>query len=144
MNTNKYQIGYTTGVFDLFHIGHLNILRESKKRCEFLIVGVSSDEVVVSYKHKMPVIPFVERIAIIESIKYVDMVVVQSTMDKLEAWRRLKFNVVFHGDDWKGSKLYDQYIQEFARVGVDVIFLPHTQGTSSTELSKKIMDCVEL
>ncbi len=144
MDTKIYPVGYTTGVFDLFHIGHLNILRESKKRCGFLIVGVSSDEVAVSYKHKKPIIPFAERKAIVESVRYVDQVVVQSSMDKMEAWRRLRFDVIFHGDDWKGSHLYDQYIREFSGVGVDVVFLPHTRGTSSTELTKIILDCIEL
>ncbi len=131
-------MGYTTGVFDLFHIGHLNILRESKKRCGYLIVGVSTDEVVIKYKSKKPIIPFNERIAIVESIKYVDKVVAQTTMDKMEAWKNLKFDVLFHGDDWKGSSLYDKYIKEFSKLGVDIVFLPHTEGTSSTELAAKL------
>ena len=131
-------MGYTTGVFDLFHIGHLNILRESKKRCDYLIVGVSTDEVVIKYKSKKPIIPFDERIAIVEAIKYVDKVVAQTTMDKMEAWKNLKFDVLFHGDDWKGSSLYDKYIKEFSKLGVDIVFLPHTEGTSSTELAAKL------
>lgn len=131
-------MGYTTGVFDLFHIGHLNILRESKKRCDYLIVGVSTDEVVIKYKSKKPIIPFDERIAIVEAIKYVDKVVAQTTMDKMEAWKNLKFDALFHGDDWKGSSLYDTYIKEFSKLGVDIVFLPHTEGTSSTELAAKL------
>jgi len=134
----KYKIGYTTGVFDLFHIGHLNILRESKKRCDFLIVGVSTDEVVIKYKSKKPIIPFDERIAIVAAIKYVDKVVAQTTMDKMEAWKNLKFDALFHGDDWKGSSLYDKYVKEFSNVGVDIVFLPHTEGISSTELAAKL------
>jgi len=134
----KYKIGYTTGVFDLFHIGHLNILRESKKRCDFLIVGVSTDEVVIKYKNKKPIIPFDERIAIVEAIKYVDKVVAQTTMDKMEVWKNLKFDALFHGDDWKGSSLYDKYVKEFSNIGVDIVFLPHTEGTSSTELATKL------
>lgn len=136
----KYKIGYTTGVFDLFHIGHLNILKRAKERCEYLIVGVSTDDCVQGYKHKMPVIPFEERKAIVEAIKYVDKVVPQVTMNKIDAWRKLKFNVIFHGDDWKGTALYDKYIAEFAEIGVDMVFLPYTQGTSSTELEKKIRE----
>jgi glycerol-3-phosphate cytidylyltransferase len=132
----KYKIGYTTGVFDLFHIGHLNILRESKKRCELLIVGVSTDEVVMQYKKKKPIIPFAERVAIVEAIKYADKVVSQTTMDKMDAWKRLKFDALFHGDDWKGSPLYDKYINEFAKVGVDIVFLPHTEGISSTIIAE--------
>ncbi len=134
----KYKIGYTTGVFDLFHIGHLNILKKAKEQCEYLIVGVSTDELVRSYKHKMPVIPFEERIAIVEAIKYVDKAVVQESMDKFNAWERLRFNVVFHGDDWKNSNMYDRYIDQFKKVGVDVVFLPHTDGVSSTQIAQRL------
>lgn len=135
MVMKKYKVGYTTGVFDLFHIGHLNLLRNAKAQCEYLIVGVSTDEVVMSYKHKMPVIPYEERAAIVEAIKYVDKVVPQTSMDKREAWETLHFDALFHGDDWKGSPMYDKYIKEFEGTGVDMVFLPHTEGTSSTTLS---------
>lgn len=135
MVMKKYKVGYTTGVFDLFHIGHLNLLRNAKALCEYLIVGVSTDEVVMSYKHKMPVIPYEERAAIVEAIKYVDKVVPQTSMDKREAWETLHFDALFHGDDWKGSPMYDKYIKEFEGTGVDMVFLPHTEGTSSTTLS---------
>ena len=134
----KYEIGYTTGVFDLFHIGHLNILKRAKEQCEYLIVGVSTDELVEGYKHKTPVIPFEERIAIVEAIKYVDKVVIQESMDKFSAWERLRFNVVFHGDDWKNSNMYDRYIDQFKKVGVDVVFLPHTDGVSSTQIVQRL------
>lgn len=134
----KYEIGYTTGVFDLFHIGHLNILKRAKAQCEYLIVGVSTDELVESYKHKTPVIPFEERSAIVEAIKYVDKVVVQESMDKFSAWEKLRFNVVFHGDDWKNSNMYDRYIDQFKKVGVDVVFLPHTDGVSSTQIAQRL------
>lgn len=130
----KYKIGYTTGVFDMFHIGHLNILKRAKEQCEYLIVGVSTDEVVQSYKHKIPVVPYEERVAIVEAIRYVDQVVPQTTMNKLEAWKKLKFDVMFHGTDWKGSNMYNQLIEEFAKVGVDVVFLEYTDGVSSTLL----------
>lgn len=135
MDMKKYKVGYTTGVFDLFHIGHLNLLRNAKALCEYLIVGVSTDEVVLSYKHKMPVIPYEERAAIVEAIKYVDKVVPQTSMDKREAWDTLHYDALFHGDDWKGSPLYDKYIKEFEGTGVDMVFLPHTDGTSSTTLA---------
>lgn len=134
----KYKIGYTTGVFDMFHIGHLNILRRAKEQCEYLIVGVSTDEVVQTYKHKTPIIPFEQRVAIVEAIKYVDKVVPQTTMDKLQAWQNVKFNVMFHGSDWQNSELYDKYQKEFAKLGVDVVFLPHTDGISSTDIAKKL------
>ncbi|GHV39985.1 cytidyltransferase [Clostridia bacterium] len=133
-----YDIGYTTGVFDLFHIGHLNILCRAKEQCSYLIVGVSTDELVMEYKQKIPVIPFSERAAIVEAVRYVDKVVPQRTMDKLSAWETLKYNAIFHGDDWKGTSLYDAYAAQFKALGVDVVFLPHTEGTSSTLLSKHI------
>ena len=133
----KYKIGYTTGVFDMFHIGHLNILRRAKEQCEYLIVGVSTDDLVRSYKHKTPTIPFSERIAIVESIKYVDKVVPQTSMDKLGAWKVLKFDALFQGDDWKGSDLYNQVEAALQNVGVDLVFLPHTKGVSSTKLAGK-------
>lgn len=132
----KYKIGYTTGVFDLFHVGHLNILKHAKAQCEYLIVGVSTDDVVESYKHKRPVIPYEERKAVVEAIKYVDEVVPQTTMDKLAAWKELHFDALFHGDDWKNSDVYNKYIQEFEGTGVEFVFLPHTDGTSSTMLTE--------
>lgn len=139
-NMTKYKVGYTTGVFDMFHIGHLNILKRAKERCDHLIVGVSTDALVECYKNKTPIIPFEERKAIVEAIKYVDQVVSQTTMDKLEAWEKLHFDVIFHGDDWKGSNMYDQIERELNKVGCDVVFLPHTKGTSSTLLSKTLHD----
>ena len=128
----KYGIGYTTGVFDLFHIGHLNILRNAKENCNYLIVGVSTDEVVMKYKHKAPIIPYEERASIIEAIKYVDMVVPQTSLDKFDAWKKYHFNAIFHGDDWKGSSMYNEIEVRLKRVGCDLVFLPHTDGTSST------------
>lgn len=130
----KYKLGYTTGVFDLFHIGHLNILKKAKEQCDYLIVGVSTDEVVEGYKKKTPVIPFEERVAIVEAIKYVDEVVPQTSMDKFAAWERLKFDVIFHGDDWKGSKMYEEIEKKFNGVGVELVYFQYTKGTSSTIL----------
>lgn len=121
----------------MFHIGHLNILKRAKEQCEYLIVGVSTDETVESYKHKLPVIKFEERCAIVEAIKYVDRVVPQTSMDKMDAYKELKFDVLFHGSDWKGSEMYDGIVSEFAKIGVDVVFLPHTDGISSTLIREK-------
>lgn len=132
----KYKIGYTTGVYDLFHIGHLNILKRAKEQCEYLIVGVSTDDLVVHYKNKKPIIPFEERISIVEAIKYVDRVVPQTSMDKLVAWNELHFDVLFHGSDWKNSDMYNKLVEAFGKIGVDVVFLPHTEGVSSTLLSE--------
>lgn len=134
----KYKIGYTTGVFDMFHIGHLNILRRAKAQCEHLIVGVSTDELVCEYKQKTPIIPYDERAEIVSAIKYVDEVFPQTTIDKYEAWNNLKFNVLFHGDDWKGTDLYNKLEKKFNSVGVDIVYLPHTTGVSSTMLAEKL------
>ena len=135
----KYKVGYTTGVFDLFHIGHLNILKRAKEMCDYLIVGVSTDELVESYKNKTPIIPYEERIEIVSAIKYVDEVVPQIDRDKFGAWKRLKFNVMFVGDDWKGSKLFNEVENKFKMVGVDIVYFPYTKGTSSTILREKVL-----
>lgn len=132
----KYNIGYTSGVYDLFHIGHLNILKSAKEQCEFLIVGVSTDELVLEYKNKKTVIPFEQRIEIIKAIRYVDMVVPQTSMDKMAIWKEHHFNVMFHGDEWKNSELYRMYIEEFEKIGVDIVFLKHTEGISSSKLQQ--------
>ena len=134
----KYKIGYTTGVFDMFHIGHLNILRRAKEQCEYLIVGVSTDELVRNYKHKTPIISFEQRVQIVEAIKYVDKVVPQFTMNKIEAWKKLKFDALFHGNDWQNSEMYNNIIREFEEIKVDVVFLPHTDGISSTQIKERM------
>lgn len=133
-------IGYTTGVFDMFHIGHLNILRRAKEQCDFLIVGVSTDEVVEQYKHHRPIIPFEQRIEIVAAIKWVDQVVPQTTMDKMQAWNELHFDIMFHGDEWKGSELFNKYEKVFAVVGAKIVYLPHTEGISSSLLREKRND----
>ena len=130
----KYKVGYTTGVYDLFHIGHLNLLKKAKEQCEYLIVGVTTDEL-VSYKNKQAVIPFKERIEIIQAIKYVDKAVPQTSMDKMKAWENYKFDVVFVGDDWKGSDKWIKIEKDFRTVGVDVVYFPYTKHTSSTKLN---------
>jgi glycerol-3-phosphate cytidylyltransferase len=133
-------VGYTTGVFDLFHIGHLTILSRVKEQCDYLIVGVSTDELVRSYKNKSPVIPFEERIAIIESIKYVDMVVVQESRDKIAAWKKHHFDILFVGDDWRGSILFEKTEEELREKNVQVVYLPYTQGVSSTLRRKQLRE----
>ncbi len=134
----KYRIGYTTGVYDMFHIGHLNILKKAKELCDFLIVGVSTDETVLEYKHKLPVIPYEERAQIVSAIKYVDKVVPQTTMDKMVAWRQLHFDVIFHGNDWQHSPMYNEMEKRLKRVGVEFVYFPYTKGTSSTLLKEKL------
>lgn len=134
----KYKIGYTTGVFDMFHIGHLNILRRAKEQCDYLIVGVSTDQLVEKYKHKKTIIPFEERIDIVGAIEYVDQVVAQEDRDKFKAWEQLKFNAMFVGDDWKGSPLFEEIEKQFHEVGVEVVYFPYTKDTSSTILREKL------
>ncbi|WP_120190662.1 adenylyltransferase/cytidyltransferase family protein [Ammoniphilus oxalaticus] len=133
-----YKIGYTTGVFDLFHVGHLNILKRAKEQCDYLIVGVSTDELVMEYKSKKPVIPQQERVEIVNSIKYVDLVVHQTNRNKFFAWEELKFDVLFVGDDWKGDSLFVEMEKKFNHVGVEIIYFPYTSGVSSTGLKEKI------
>ena len=128
-------IGYTTGVFDLFHIGHLNMLKNAKGMCDKLIVGVTTDEL-VSYKHKKAVIPFEERIEIVRSIECVDVAIPQRSMDKFEAWRKLKFDVMFVGEDWYATEKWEEYERQFTEVGVKIIYFPYTQGTSSTLINE--------
>ena len=131
------KVGYTTGVFDLFHVGHLNILKQAKMKCDYLIVGVSTDELVKEYKNKTPIISFEERKTIVEAIKYVDEVVPQESRDKIEAFRKYQFDVMFVGDDWKGSKTFsevDEYMKECGKDGVE--YIPYTQNVSSTYLKE--------
>ena len=134
----KYKIGYTCGVFDLFHICHLNILKRSKELCDYLIVGVNTDELVESYKKKKTVIPFEERFAIVESIKYVDQVVAQDNLDKMDAWNKYRFNAIFIGSDWKGSQRWNDTEIELKTVGAEVIYFPYTMNTSSTLLKEAL------
>lgn len=130
-------IGYTTGVFDLFHIGHLNMLKNAKSLCDKLIVGVTSDDL-VSYKNKRSVIPFEERIEIVRNIKCVDAAVPQTDMDKMDAWKRFKFDIMFVGDDWYKSDKWDKFEGQFNEIGVRIIYFPYTKGTSSTLINETL------
>jgi len=131
-------IGYTTGVFDMFHIGHLNILRRAKEKCDYLIVGVSTDELVQHDKNKTPIIPFEARCKIVEAIKYVDKVIPQINKDKFSVWEKYHFDRMFVGSDWKGSPQWEKYEMQFAKVGVEIIYFAHTDGISSTLLREKL------
>lgn len=131
------KIGYTTGVYDLFHIGHLNLLRKAKEQCDYLIVGVSTDEL-VSYKHKQAVIPHEERKEIVGAIKYVDEVVTQENMNKMAAWEKFHFNVMFVGDDWKGTDKWKNIEKDFTEKGVKIVYFPYTKGTSSTLINETL------
>ena len=136
-------IGYTTGVYDMFHVGHLNIIKRAKEQCDYLIVGVSTDELVQHDKGKTPVIPYSERVQIIQAIKYVDEVVPQHNKDKKSAWGKYHFNKMFVGSDWKNTPQWKKFEEEFKPLGVEIIYLPHTDGISSTALTKIIKDLLD-
>ena len=137
--SGKQRIGYTTGVYDLFHIGHLNLLRRAKENCDHLIVGVSIDQL-VEYKGKRSVIPYEERREIVSAIRYVDRVVAQEDMDKIAAWERLKFDVMFVGDDWKGTEKWNRIESDLNARGVELIYFSYTKGTSSTLINETLMN----
>lgn len=129
--------GYTTGVYDLFHIGHLNLLKNAKGMCDKLVVGVTVDEL-VAYKGKKALIPFEDRIEIVRSCKYVDAAVPQYSMDKLDACKKLKATILFVGDDWYGTDKWKEYEQTFTEEGIRIVYFPYTQGTSSTQIRKAL------
>ena len=137
----KYKIGYTTGVYDMFHIGHLNIIRKAKEQCDFLIVGVTTDELCQKRKNKLPIICEDDRMAIVAAIRYVDKVVPQTDMDKLLAVKKYDVDAVFVGSDWRGTPSWIQYEKDFAEVGCDVVYLDHTDGISSTILRERLNEC---
>ncbi len=130
-------IGYTSGVFDLFHIGHLNLLKNAKSMCDKLIVGVTTDDL-VAYKGKSPMIPFCDRIEIVRSIKYVDAVVPQETMDKSVMCKKLKVNILFVGDDWHSTEKWDSIEKELLDIGIKIIYFPYTKGISTTKISEAL------
>lgn len=132
-------IGYTAGVFDLFHIGHLNLLKNAKGMCDKLIVGVTTDDLVM-YKGKHALIPFEDRLEIVRSIKYVDAVVPQDDMDKLSMCRKLDASVLFVGDDWYGTDKWKDYEKEFEKFGIKIIYFPYTKGISSTKITQALQD----
>lgn len=131
------KIGYTTGVFDLFHIGHLTLLKNCKGLCDKLIVGVTVDDL-VTYKGKRAMIPFEDRIEIVRSCKYVDAAVPQYDMDKLASCKKLGASVLFVGDDWYGSDKWKEYEKEFAKEGIRIVYFPYTKGISSTKITEAL------
>ncbi len=134
-----YKIGYTDGVYDLFHVGHLNAIREAKKKCDYLIVGVHSDEIVRGYKHHDTVINEENRLAIISALKYVDKAVINRTRDKMELWKLHHFNAVMIGDDWQGTERWNNFEKILAEVGVSVEYIKYTKGISTTQLKEMII-----
>ena len=128
------RIGYAPGAYDLFHIGHLNILRNARSQCDYLIAGVVSDEMLELAKGRRPVVPLAERLEIVSHISYVDKAVAEVVPDKIDTWRELGFNLIFKGDDWRGTPKGAKLESDFAAVGVEVVYFPYTAHTSSTVL----------
>ncbi|MEU3554487.1 adenylyltransferase/cytidyltransferase family protein [Streptomyces fragilis] len=137
-NRRPYRVGYAPGAYDLFHIGHLNILRHARQQCDYLVAGVVSDEMAERAKGRRPVIPLIERLEIVRNIKYVDAAFVETVADKVETWKQVRFDVLFKGDDWRGTPKGDKLEQDFAAVGVDVVYFPYTVHTSSTQLRRAL------
>ncbi len=132
------RIGYAAGGFDLFHVGHLNILRHARSQCDYLIAGVVSDEMLLKAKGAYPVVPLAERLEIVSHISFVDEAVPETLPDKLETWRELRFDVFFKGDDWRGTERGRELERRFAEVGVEVVYFPYTVNTSSTILRRAL------
>lgn len=131
-------VGFTAGTFDMFHIGHLNLIKNARSRCDYLIVGVNSDELVREYKRKNAVVPLVERMEIIQALRYVDEVMRIDSLDKKISWNQKHYDLLFIGDDWKGNPRWEETAKEMKQYGVETIFLPHTEGTNSTLLREKL------
>ena len=136
----KYKVGYTDGVYDLFHVGHLNMIQTAKQQCEYLIVGVHGDDVVEEYKHRRPIIKEEDRKRILESIKGVDRAEINQFRDKLKLHELYKFDVIFIGDDWKGTERWKLFEKQLAAINVDVVYVPYTKGISTTDIRKKILE----
>ncbi|MGW1952374.1 adenylyltransferase/cytidyltransferase family protein [Streptomyces sp. NPDC001920] len=128
------RLGYAPGVFDLFHVGHLNVLRRAREHCDRLVAGVCSDDLVVRMKGRPPVVPLSERLQIVRSVRYVDETFVATVEDKIEIWKQVGFDVIFKGDDWLGTEVWTSLENRFAKVGVEVVYFPYTVHTSSTLL----------
>lgn len=136
----KYKRGFTVGTFDMFHIGHLNLVKQAKEYCEYLIVGVHSDEWVMHCKNRQTVINYDDRAEIVRAIRYVDEVVKNETKSKIEAWNMYHFDVAFIGDDWKGTEVWNKIESELNKVGCDVIYIPYTKRISTTQIRQKLGD----
>lgn len=136
--SKKFKIGYTTGTFDLFHVGHLNILEKAKANCEYLVVGVSTDELVKVYKGELPVIPFEDRIRIISALRCVDKVIPQLTMNKLDVLNEIHYDVLFHGDDWKNTDMYNEIESKLAEKNIACVYFPYTKSISTQSIKEKL------
>ncbi|MGP3979590.1 adenylyltransferase/cytidyltransferase family protein [Streptomyces sp. KR80] len=133
-----HTVGYAPGVYDLFHVGHLNILRHARQHCDYLVAGVVSDEMAELAKGSAPVVPLIERLEIVRSIRFVDAAFVETVPDKLQTWKQVRFDVLFKGDDWRGTPKGERLQRDFASVGVQVVYFPYTVHTSSTQLRRAL------
>lgn len=140
----KKIIGYTTGVFDMFHIGHLNILKKAKEKCDYLIVGVSTDELVKSYKNKEPIIPFEHRCEIVAALNVVDEVVAQKNRNKIKQFQEINYDVLFVGDDWKGSPIFNELEAELKKFNAEIKYFEYTTEISSSKLKTIIQNTYNL
>jgi glycerol-3-phosphate cytidylyltransferase len=131
-------IGYAPGAYDLFHVGHLNILKHASQHCDRLIAGVVSDEMLLQAKGRLPVVPLAERLEIVRSLRFVDDVHAEVVPDKIDTWREVRFDVIFKGDDWRGTPKGERLERDFAAVGVEVRYFPYTMHTSSTVLRRAL------
>ena len=136
---NGQTVGFTAGAFDMFHIGHLNLINNARKLCDYLIVGVNSDELIKHYKNKIAIIPFEERLTIVSSIKGVDRTVRIDSLDKELVWKETAYDLLFIGSDWQGNERWKQTEQKMAVYGVKVIYLPYTEGTNSSVIREKLL-----
>ena len=139
----KYKVGFTVGTFDMFHVGHLNLFRQAKEYCDYLIVAIHTDEWVMHCKNRPTVISYDDRAAIVEACRYVDKVVPNATRSKMEAWEKYHFDVAFIGDDWKGTDVWNKIETELKSVGCDTVYIPYTKGISTTEIRKKLGEKAE-
>lgn len=133
-----HTVGYAPGAYDLFHVGHLNLLRHARSRCDYLVAGVVSDGMAERAKGRPPVVPLVERLEIVRSIRFVDAAFVETVPDKLETWQQIRFDVLFKGDDWRGTPKGERLEADFRTVGVEVVYFPYTVHTSSTQLRRAL------
>ena len=133
-----YKIGFTQGTFDTLHYGHINLLKNAKERCDILYVGVNSDRLVKEYKNKETIIKEHDRLDIVKAIRYVDEAFIVDTLDKIITLNKIHFDVIFIGDDWKDNERWKKTEADLSKLGVDVVFLPHTEGISSSYVKDKM------
>ena len=142
-NAKQPIVGYVSGAWDMFHIGHLKLLERAKNHCDYLIVGVNTDERIAKQKNRAPIFPYEERAAIVEACKYVDKVIPQKDSDRLATWQKYHFNKLFAGSDWKNTPRWNEYTKQLEPLGVEIVFFPRTKGISSTKIRNTLQNVFE-